>query len=101
MLVLLNQEEQDAGRDQKIPTSPCSVCSGEVVSRSHTKTHSNASKFPAKTKHQVFRNRVRKAHPSGMQNKSLQNILLVILRNIISMCEMGDKEINTDFSGLV
>lgn len=36
---------------------------------------------------------------SGMQNKILQNILLVILRNIISMCDMGDEEITTIFSG--
>lgn len=68
------------------------------VTPKHTPMLQNAQQ---KTKHQIYGKRVRKAHPSGMQNKSLQNILSVILRDIISMCDMGDKEMNTDFSGLV
>lgn len=63
MLGLLKQEEQDASRDKKVSMSPCSVCNGEVVSRSRTKMHSKASKCPAKTKHQVFGKRVGKAQP--------------------------------------
>lgn len=101
MLVLLKQEEQDAGRDKKIPTSPCSVCNGEVVSRSHTKMHPRLQNAQQKQNTKYLERGSGKLNPNGMQNKSLQSILLVILWNIISMCDMGEKEINMIFSGLV
>lgn len=102
MLVLLKQEEQDAARDKKIPTSPIQCAMVKLwagVTPKHTPRLQNAQQ-KQNIKYLVGRE-AGKLNPSGMQNKSLQNILSVILRNIISMCDTGDKEINTIFSGLV
>lgn len=43
--------KQDTARDKKIAASICLVHSGEVVTRSHTKLHSEASKHSARTKY--------------------------------------------------
>lgn len=99
MLVLLKQEEQDAGR--KSP--PLSVLCATVklwagVTPKRTPRLQNTQQ---KQNTKYLERESGKLNPNGMQNKSLQSTLLVILRNIISMCDMGEKEINTIFSGLV
>lgn len=97
MLVLLKQEEQDAGRKSPLPVLCATVKLWAGVTPKCTPRLQNIQQ---KQNTKYLERESGKLNPNGMQNKSLQSTLLVILRNIISMCVMREKEINTIFSGL-
>jgi len=96
--------QQDASRYKKIHASTYSVHNGEVVTRSHIKMPPEASKHSARTKYLKTFSKESQENLTPMWYKinpwaKSPKLHSLTLRNILSMCDMGEKEMNIFYQG--